>query len=109
MGNSYYVPRSVKGESRILYVFTIKTFAVTLAFGLVGVLIFFLIKSFVELGIIAGLIIIGVFAAIGFAISSLTIPDIPAMGPLRKAGGENIGSMLVRLLFFGRKILSLPN
>ena len=29
MGGSYYVPRNVKGESRILYIFTLKSFAVT--------------------------------------------------------------------------------
>lgn len=103
MGNSYYVPRSVKGESRILYIFTIKSFAVSLAFGLVGVAVYFLIKSIITTGILTGLIIIAIFAGIGYALSSVTIPDIPAMGPLRKAGGENIGSMIIRFIFFKRK------
>jgi len=103
MGGSYYVPRSVKGEGRILYIFTIKSFAITLAFGLVGVLIYFLLKSFITMGIVTGLVIIGIFAGIGFALATVTIPDVPMMGPLRKAGGENIGEMLVRALLFKRK------
>lgn len=86
MGNSYYVPRSVKGESRILYIFTIKSFAASLAFGLVGVVIYFIFNKFFNLGLIPGLIIIGIFAAIGYGLSSIVIPDLPIMGPLRKAG-----------------------
>ena len=103
MGGSYYVPRSVKGESRILYIFTIKSFAVTLAFALVGWLIAYLIGYIVQIGIVPTLIIIGIFGGIGYALSSITIPDIPLMGPLRKAGGENIGAMILRLLTFKRK------
>lgn len=103
MGGTYYVPRSVKGESRILYIFTIKSFAVTLAFGLVGVLIYFLVSKFIEISIMGALIIIAIFAAIGYALSAVTIPDSPAMGPLRKAGGENIGAMLIRLITFKKK------
>ena len=103
MGGSYYVPRSVKGESRILYIFTIKSFAATLAFGLVGVLIYFLLSSFIEISIFGAIIIIAIFAAIGYALSSVTIPDVPAMGPLRKAGGENIGAMIIRAMTFKKR------
>ena len=103
MGGSYYVPRSVKGESRLLNIFTIKSFAVTLAFGLVGVLIYFILKSFIDIGIVGAIIIIGIFAAIGYALASVTIPDVPIMGPLRKAGGENIGAMILRAISFKGK------
>ena len=103
MGGSYYVPRSVKGESRILYIFTIKSFAVTLAFGLVGVLVNFLVASFIDISIVGTIIIVAIFAAIGYALSAVTIPDVPAMGPLRKAGGENIGAMIIRAIMFRSK------
>ena len=103
MGGSYFVPRSVKGESRILYIFTIKSFAATLAFGLVGVLIYFILSSFLAISILGAIIIIAIFAVIGYALSAITIPDAPIMGPLRKAGGENIGAMLIRLVMFKRK------
>lgn len=103
MGGSYYVPRSVKGESRILYIFTIKSFAATLAFGLIGVLIYFLLNNFISISIMGAIIIIAIFALIGYGLSAITIPDAPIMGPLRKAGGENIGAMLIRLIMFKRK------
>lgn len=103
MGGSYFVPRSVKGESRILYIFSLKSFAATLATGLIGVLVYFLIKMFVEISIIPGIIIIGVFGGIGYALSTVTIPDVPMMGALRKAGGENIGAMIFRAITFKSK------
>lgn len=110
MGGSYYVPRSVKGESRILYIFTIKSFAATLAFGLIGVMVYFLLASFISISIVGAIIIVGVFAGIGYALSAVTIPDIPAMGPLRKAGGENIGAMILRAITFkGKKKIYLYN
>ena len=41
MGGTYFVPRSVKGESRILLIFSVKSFIMTLFTGLFGVLIWF--------------------------------------------------------------------
>lgn len=111
MGSSFYVPRSVKGESRILYIFTIKSFIVTLIFGLVGAGIWFLLTSFnINVELVPGLIIVGIFGGIGYALATVIIPDVPFMGPLRKAGGENIGAMILRLISFrGRKKIYLYN
>lgn len=104
MGSSYYVPRSVKGESRILYIFTVKSFIVTLIFGLVGAGIWFLLTSFnVNVELIPGLIIVGICGGIGYALATVVIPDVPFMGPLRKAGGENIGAMVLRLITFRKR------
>ena len=108
MGGSYYVPRSVKGESRILYIFTLKSFAVTLVFGLVGVLIYFILSNFIKMSIVTAIIIVGIFGGIGFALAEVKIPDTPMMGPLRKAGGENIGAMILRAMFFKRKKTLTP-
>jgi len=110
MGGSYYVPRSVKGESRILYICTIKIFSVTLAFGLIGVLFYFILKTFISMSIWTAIVVIAIFAVIGYALSAITIPDSPMMGPLRKAGGENIGAMIIRALSFkGKRKIYLYN
>lgn len=103
MGKSYYVPRSAKGESRILYIFTVKSFITTLAVGGIGLLIMLMIKDILNLSIIH--IIIGVvpFAGIGFGLGALKIPDVPLMGPLQKAGGENVLDILFRLISFRGK------
>ncbi len=98
MGRNYYVPRSVKGESRILYIFTLKSFITTIVFGIIGVLIWNLLGSFI--GMTGGLIITGVFGAIGFAIGALKIPDASFVGPLRKAGGEYILDIIFRAITF---------
>lgn len=102
MGGSYYVPRSVKGESRILFIFTVKSFLLTIAFGMIGVLIW-MIGGQMGLPLFAGLISVVISGGIGFAIGSITIPDSPAMGPLRKAGGENLFDILMRILTFRGK------
>ncbi len=103
MGRSYTVPRSAKGESRILYIFTIKSLAITLAFGAIGALIYFILNSFMEISIVTMILIIAPFAGIGFLIGATNIPDSPIMGPLQKAGGENIFDILVRLITFRYK------
>lgn len=103
MGRSYYVPRNAKGESRILYIFTIKSFVTTLVCGGLGALIIFMIKSVIEMSVFTVIISIIPFAAVGYCIGALKIPDIPLMGPLQKAGGENVMDILLRLASFGSK------
>ncbi|MEG1363683.1 MAG: hypothetical protein RSC92_04570, partial [Clostridia bacterium] len=84
MGRTYTVPRNVKGESRILLIFTIRSFISTLIGGLIGFL-FYMIFSKIGFGFI-GMIILLVFAGLGYCIGALTIPDSPVVGNLRKAG-----------------------
>lgn len=103
MGRVYSVPRSAKGESRILYIFTIKSLAVTLVAAGIGWLITSLIGSIIALSLVAKIIIIGIFGGIGYVIAAASIPDIPMMGPLQKAGGENILNILIRLASFKGK------
>ena len=103
MGRSYTVPRSAKGESRILYIFTIKSLAITLAFAAIGAVIYFILSSFMEVSLVIMILIIAPFAGIAFLIGATNIPDSPVMGPLRKAGGENVFDILVRLIMFRYK------
>lgn len=101
MGRTYTVPRSVKGESRILYVFSVTGLIFTIAFGMVGFLIKMLVSAF--LPAVVGWVIVGLFAVIGFVIGSLKIPDSNVMGPLKKAGGEKIKDILFRTLTFTKR------
>lgn len=103
MGRTYGVPRSAKGESRILYIFTIKSLAITLIFGAIGWLIASGIEMLISLSLIIKIIIIGLFGGIGFIIGAASIPDNPIMGPLQKAGGEQILDILFRLVTFRGK------
>ncbi len=103
MGRSYTVPRSAKGESRILYIFTLKSFGITLVCGIIGFIIISLIGQVTEVGLVAKVIVTGVMGGIGFIIGSAKIPDSPIMGPLQKAGNEEVFDILLRLASFGKK------
>lgn len=103
MGKSYYVPRSVKGESRLLYIFTIKSFITTIVVGLLGAGIWYIGGTYFGMGLVPGIIITAIFGALGFCFGALKIPDIPMMGAFRKAGGENISDIVFRFLTFKRK------
>lgn len=104
MGKSYFVPRSAKGESRILYIFTIKSFAFTAGFGLFGGLIWYLLYSiFGGFPLFGGLVITGIFAGIGYCIGALKIPDSKFMGPFRKAGGEYLSDIILRAITFKKR------
>lgn len=103
MGKSYFVPRSVKGETRLLVIFSVKSFAFTAAFGLVGGGIWYLGSALFNMGLIPGLIVTGIFGAIGYVIGAAKIPDSPIMGSFQKAGGENISDILWRFITFKQK------
>ena len=104
MGKSYFVPRSAKGESRIIYIFTIKSFVFTVAFGLIGALIWYLFYNiFGGFPLVAGLVITGIFGGVGYIIGALKIPDSKFMGPFRKAGGEYLSDIILRAITFKRR------
>ena len=108
---TYNIPRNVKGESRILYIFTMKSFIFTLVAGVIGVLVWMGFKAITGIeNLVAMLVFIGVFAGIGYLIGALKIPDSPLMGPFRKAGGEYVSDIIGRFFTFGfRKKIYLYN
>lgn len=101
MGRTHPVPRNVKGESRILIIFSVKSLLFTVGFGLVGAL-FYLIFSSMGLGTV-GVICVGVFAIVGYIVGALVIPDSPLLGNLRKAGGEAVSDILLRAITFKKR------
>lgn len=101
MGRTYTVPRNVKGESRLLYIFTMKSIVTTAIFAALGLPIFFILNNFGMT--LPGLITLSVFGAIGYFIGVLKIPDTPLVGNLRKAGGEEVSDILIRIATFGRR------
>lgn len=103
MGKTYTVPRSAKGESRILYIFTIKSLAITLVAGLVGWGIAYLVGYLVDLGLVGTLFFVGLFGGFGYFIGAGKIPDSPIMGVFQKAGGEQVTEIIVRFLTFRNK------
>ena len=95
---TYYIPRNYRGESRILYIFTVKSLITTAVGAMVGSMFWVLFKS---LGMnLVGIIIMAFFALIGFAIGALKIPTIVAFPITKKIGGEPIGEIILRYMKF---------
>ncbi len=102
---TYNLPRNVKGEGRILFIFTGKSMIYTVIAGCIG-LIFYFMFSALNLTTV-GLIITAIFALIGFIIGTFKIPNLEKFEFTKKTGGENIDDVIRRAIKFktkGRKI-----
>ena len=95
---TYNLPRDVKGEGRILFVFSTKSLITTCIGGAVG-LVFYLIFKLLGLTMV-GIVITLIFAFIGYAIGMFKIPDTNGFELARKAGGENIDDVIIRYIKF---------
>ena len=101
---TYYIPRNYKGETRILYIFTVKSLITTAIGAGIGALVFLLLSS---IGMkLPGIIAMAILAAIGWAIGALKIPTIVAIPITKKIGGEALGEIIFRYFKFkkNRKI-----
>ena len=95
---TYYIPRNYRGESRILYIFTVKSLITTAVGAMIGAMFWVLFKA---LGMnIVGIIIMAIFALLGFAVGALKIPTIVAFPITKKIGGEPIGEIILRYMKF---------
>ena len=95
---TYNLPRNVKGEGRILFIFSAKALIYT-AIGVVVGLIFYSIFSLLNFTI-GGLIAIGIFGLIGFIIGTFKMPESTAFEITKKTGGENIDDVIIRAIKF---------
>ena len=96
---THNIPRDVKGEGRILFIFTTRS----LIFAAAGLVVCLLVSSLI--GVIFSqfyvkLIICLIFAEIGYGIASFKIPDSPRFEITRKAGGERIYDVIMRAIKF---------
>lgn len=95
---TYNLPRNVKGEGRILFIFSTKA----LIYSVIGIgigFLFYFILSIIKLGTI-GLIIMLLFGVIGFLIGTFKVPETNAFEITRKTGGENIDDVIKRAFKF---------
>lgn len=103
---TYYIPRDLGGETRILIIFSVKSLITTAIGAAVGLVFYFIFKI---IGIeLAGIITMAVLALLGFAAGALKIPTIAGLPFTKKVGGESISEIIVRYFKFraNRKIYS---
>ena len=102
---TYNVPRNVKGEGRILFIFSTKSIIYTAVGGAIG-LIFYLIFSAIGLTMV-GIVITLIFATIGYAIGMFKVPETNGLEIKRKTGGENIDDVIKRYIMFKKNTKKL--
>lgn len=96
---TYIIPRNLKGETRILYVFTIKSLATTAVGFLIGSLFYFLFGVLFGWQTV-GLVIAGIFGLIGFAVGAVKIPTLGGVAITKKVGGESLDEIIRRYAVF---------
>ena len=95
---TYNLPRNVKGEGRIFFIFSTKGLITTCIGAVIGLPFYWL---FGKLKIkMVGIIITLIFAVIGFAIGMLKVPNSEGLEITRKTGGENIDDVIKRYIKF---------
>lgn len=100
---TYYIPRNLKGETRILTIFTTKGLIYT-AIGLfVGLPLFFLAKAISGKTLVCAIIIL-ITSSIGYIIGSFKVPDNKTIKLFKNIGGENIDEVIKRYLQFKGKL-----
>ena len=98
---TYNLPRNVKGEGRILFIFTGKSMLYTVIGGGVG-LAFAFIFSLMKMNFV-GVIFIAFWALIGFIIGTFKMPDLAKFKFSQKTGGENLDDVIKRAIKFKTK------
>ena len=95
---TYNLPRNVKGEGRILFVFSTKALIYSTIGAAVGLPVY-LIFSILNLNIV-GIIAILLFALIGFAIATFKVSEISSIQATKKVSGEDIDEVIKRYIKF---------
>lgn len=97
---TYYIPRNYRGESRILYIFTVKSLISTAIGGMIG----FLLYLFFNLLMLktVGVVVMAIFALVGFAVGAIKIPELGGIAFTKKVGGEPLSEIIVRYFKFRR-------
>ena len=95
---TYQIPRNYRGESRILYIFTVKSLITTAVGAMIGSLFFLLFKKF-DMTLV-GVGIMAFFALIGYIVGAVKIPTIVAFPITKRIGGEPVGEIILRYIKF---------
>ena len=97
---SYYIPsNNLKGESRILYIFTAKSLIFTAVGAFIGLLFYFIFGVILGISIL-GYIFIGVFAVLGYVIATVKMPAGGNSKLAKNVGGDSIDDIIKRYILF---------
>lgn len=96
---TYYIPRNLRGETRILYIFTVKSLITTAVGALIGAIFYLLIGMMLGKQAV-GLIILAIFAVLGWVYGAVKIPTLSGIAITKKIGGESLDEIITRYIKF---------
>ncbi len=101
---TYYIPRNYKGETRLLYIFTVKSLITTVIGAAIGLLFYGFFKIMVLEKVGIGFLIF--FSLLGYGLGAFKIPTIAGLPVTKKIGGEPVSEIILRYIKFkkNRKI-----
>lgn len=104
---TYYIPRNLKGNSRILYIFTIKSLIYTAIGAGIGLVLYFIFATMLQIKPL-GIGLLAIFAVSGFAIGTIKIPRFAGIPFTKNIAGDSLDEIIKRYLLFksNRKVYS---
>lgn len=96
--STHYIPKDLRGETRILLIFTVKSLITTAIFGGVGVIVYLIFKA-IGMGIV-GIIILALLALLGFAFGTIKIPKITGLRFTKNIEGDSMDEVFLRYIKF---------
>ena len=97
---SYYIPsNNLKGESRILYIFTAKSLIFTAVGAFIGLIFYFIFGILLGISSV-GFILMGLCALIGYGIATIKIPTAGNSKLAKNVGGDSIDDIILRYILF---------
>lgn len=104
--STHYIPKDLKGETRILIIFTVKSLITTAIFGAIG-LIFYFIFSLIKMKVL-GICIFIILALIGYGFGTIKMPRITGLKFTKNIEGDSMDEIFLRYIKFkaNKKIYS---
>ena len=98
---TYNVPRNVKGEGRILYIFSTKSLIYMAGAAILAIPLYLIFNAMFNQ--IAGIVAAGVILFIAFSIATFKIPEIGMLKTTKTIGGQKIDDIITRAYKFRKK------
>ena len=95
---THYIPKDLKGESRILLIFSCKSLITTAIFGAIGLVLFLIFKA-IKLSFV-GIVLFALLALIGYAFGTFKIPKITGWKFTKNIEGDSMDEVFLRFIKF---------
>ena len=104
--STHYIPKDLRGENRILIIFTTKSLITTAIFGGIGVVLYLLFKL-IGLGFI-GIILLVLLGLLGYAFGTVKMAKITGWKFTKNIEGDSMDEIFIRFIKFrsNKKIYS---